>query len=181
MSGETDISAVTGHRRTYISSHAGKIVNALRMAGSMNPVILIDEIDKCNGGARDALSSIFGSDRATWKDNWIEHQIDLSQALIIGTANWGERIPPALKDRAEVIEMMGYTTEEKKSIGRDFLIPKIVNKMKIPQKICVTQHAITSLINDYSREPGVRNLERFLEKIMRKVCRKIATQQQDDA
>ena len=70
------------------------------MAGSMNPVILIDEIDKCNGGARDALSSIFGNERINWKDNWIENDIDLSKALIIGTANWAERIPDALRDRA---------------------------------------------------------------------------------
>eukprot|EP00828_Plagiopyla_frontata_P030179 TRINITY_DN3921_c0_g1_i4.p1 TRINITY_DN3921_c0_g1~~TRINITY_DN3921_c0_g1_i4.p1 ORF type:complete len:680 (-),score=85.73 TRINITY_DN3921_c0_g1_i4:933-2972(-) len=114
VSGETDISAVTGHRRTYISSHPGKIINALKISGSMNPVILIDEIDKCNGGARDALTNIFGTDRGVWKDNWIENEIDLSQALIIGTANWGERIPDALRDRAQIIEMMGYTADEKK-------------------------------------------------------------------
>lgn len=100
MSGETDISAITGHRRTYISSHAGKIITALKMSGSMNPVILIDEVDKCGGGARDALANVFGDERKKWKDNWIDHDIDLSDALIIGTANWAEKIPDALRDRA---------------------------------------------------------------------------------
>lgn len=101
------------------------------MAGSMNPVILIDEVDKCGGGARDALSGMFGDERAVWKDNWLEEEIDLSEALIIGTANWEERVPEAVRDRTQVVEMMGYTAEEKRSIAQGYLIPKVMKKANI--------------------------------------------------
>lgn len=174
LGGLKDESEIRGHRRTYVAAIPGRIVYGLKEAESMNPLILLDEIDKLSsdykGNPADALLEVLDSEQnKTFRDNFIELPIDLSKVLFITTANSLDTIPRALLDRMEIIEVSGYTYEEKFHIAKSHLMPKILNEYNIDKKIIKLQDdAIREVIDGYTRESGVRGLERILGKLIRK-------------
>ena len=174
LGGLKDESEIRGHRRTYVAAIPGRIVYGLKEAESMNPLILLDEIDKLSsdykGNPADALLEVLDSEQnKTFRDNFIELPIDLSKALFITTANSLDTIPRALLDRMEIIEVSGYTYEEKFHIAKSHLMPKIFKEYNIDKKIIKLQDdAIREVIDGYTRESGVRGLERILGKLIRK-------------
>ncbi len=177
LGGVRDEADIRGHRRTYIGSMPGRIINAVKQAGSRNPLILIDEIDKLaadyKGDPSSALLEVFDTEQnSAFVDHYIDVPFDLSDVLFICTANDAESIPGPLYDRMEIIELSGYTAEEKMHIAKEHLLPKQLkaNGLKgsnliVPEK---TMHAI---IDGYTREAGVRSLERELAKLCRKTAR----------
>ena len=174
LGGLKDESEIRGHRRTYVAAIPGRLVYGLKEAGSMNPLILLDEIDKLSsdykGNPADALLEVLDSEQnKTFRDNFIELPIDLSKALFITTANSLDTIPRPLLDRMEIIEVSGYTYEEKFHIAKSHLMPKIFKEYNIDKKIIKLQDdAIREVIDGYTRESGVRGLERTLGKLIRK-------------
>jgi len=174
LGGLKDESEIRGHRRTYVAAIPGRIVYGLKEAESMNPLILLDEIDKLSseykGNPADALLEVLDSEQNnTFRDNFIELPIDLSKALFITTANSLDTIPRPLLDRMEIIEVSGYTYEEKFHIAKNHLMAKIYKEYNIDKKIIKLQDdAIKEVIDGYTRESGVRELERTLGKIIRK-------------
>ncbi|HEY5524776.1 MAG TPA: endopeptidase La, partial [Clostridium sp.] len=174
LGGLKDESEIRGHRRTYVAAIPGRLVYGLKEAGSMNPLILLDEIDKLSsdykGNPADALLEVLDSEQNnTFRDNFIELPIDLSKALFITTANSLDTIPRPLLDRMEIIEVSGYTYEEKFHIAKSHLMPKIFKEYNIDKKIIKLQDdAIREVIDGYTRESGVRGLERTLGKLIRK-------------
>lgn len=179
LGGVRDESEIRGHRRTYVGSIPGVLVNALRKAGTMNPVILLDEIDKVCGGANGAgkvngdpaaalLEVLDPEQNSTFTDHYIGFPIDLSKVLFLCTANDLSTISDPLKDRTEIIEIMGYSMEEKISIGKRFLLPKQIKLNGLPQNSILIEDKIWKLlVLNYIREPGVRNLERLISSICR--------------
>lgn len=174
LGGLKDESEIRGHRRTYVAAIPGRIVYGLKEADSMNPLILLDEIDKLSsdykGNPADALLEVLDSEQNnTFRDNFIEVPIDLSKALFITTANTLDTIPRPLLDRMEIIEVSGYTYEEKFHIAKNHLMAKIFKEYNIDKKIIKLQDdAIREVIDGYTRESGVRELERTLGKLVRK-------------
>ncbi|MDS0525047.1 endopeptidase La [Clostridium sp. SHJSY1] len=174
LGGLKDESEIRGHRRTYVAAIPGRIVYGLKEAKSLNPLILLDEIDKLStdykGNPADALLEVLDSEQnKTFRDNFIELPIDLSKALFITTANNLDTIPRPLLDRMEIVEVSGYTYEEKFHIAKNHLIPKIFDEYKIEKdKIIIKDDAIKEIIDGYTRESGVRSLERGLGKLVRK-------------
>lgn len=174
LGGVRDEAEIRGHRRTYIGSMPGKIVQAMKKAGSSNPVILLDEIDKTtsdvHGDPSSALLEVLDPEQnKSFVDHYLEVEYDLSKAMFIATANHMEGIPYPLFDRMEIITLSGYTDDEKIEIAQQFLIPKDLKEyglkarqFKLPQEI------LTKLISDYTKEAGVRQLERLIAKLMRK-------------
>lgn len=175
VGGLNDSSELIGHRRTYMGSNPGKIIQALRKCGSKNPVILIDEIDKLNINSKDdptgVLLDILDKEQNTdFIDNYIEEPFDLSHIFFILTANTLDTIPSALKDRLEIIELSSYTNYEKLDIAKKYLIPRILEENKIPNKIIsISDEMLLFLISAYTAEAGVRDLTRNIEKIIRKL------------
>ena len=174
LGGLKDESEIRGHRRTYVAAIPGRVVYGLKEAESMNPLILLDEIDKLSsdykGNPADALLEVLDSEQNnTFRDNFIELPIDLSKALFITTANSLDTIPRPLLDRMEIIEVSGYTYEEKFHIAKNHLMSKILKEYNIDKKIIKLQdEAIREVIDGYTRESGVRELERTLGKLIRK-------------
>lgn len=174
LGGLKDEAEMRGHRRTYVAAVPGRIVYALKEAKSMNPLILFDEVDKIsssyNGNPQDALLEILDSDQNNeFRDNYMEVPVDLSNVLFITTANSLENVPRPLLDRMEIIEVTGYTYEEKFHIAKDHLINKLLEEYKLDEdKLKITNDAIKLIIDGYTRESGVRSLERALRKIFRK-------------
>lgn len=174
LGGLKDEAEIRGHRRTYVAAIPGRLVYGLKEAGSMNPLILLDEIDKLSsdykGNPADALLEVLDSEQnKAFRDNFIELPIDLSKALFITTANSLDTIPRPLLDRMEIIEVSGYTYEEKFHIAKSHLMPKIFKEYNIDKKIIKLQDdAIREVIDGYTRESGVRGLERTLGKLIRK-------------
>lgn len=174
LGGMRDEAEIRGHRRTYVGAIPGRIVYSLKEAKSMNPLILLDEIDKLSsdykGNPGDALLEVLDSEQnKTFRDNYMELPIDLSKVLFITTANSLDTIPRPLLDRMEVVEVSGYTYEEKFNIARNHLIPKIFKEYKLKNEvITIDDEAIRFVIDGYTRESGVRSLERVISSLIRK-------------
>lgn len=175
LGGIKDEAEIRGHRRTYIGAIPGRIVYSLKEAKSNNPLILLDEIDKLGysqkGNTADALLEVLDSEQnSTFRDHYLELEVDLSKIMFITTANSLDGIPGPLLDRMEIIEVSGYTYEEKYHIAKKYLIPKLLKEHNLGnEEFKISDAAINDVINYYTGESGVRNLERVLGKLIRKV------------
>ena len=181
LGGVRDEAEIRGHRRTYVGALPGRIVRAIGEAGSMNPVVLLDEIDKVGSDYRGdpaaaLLEVLDPAQNHTFRDHYLDLDLDLSDVVFVATANVIDNIPSALLDRMEMITIDGYTADDKVAIARDYLLPRQSERAALTaDEVTVTEAALRKIAADYTREPGVRQFERLLAKALRKVTTKLDT------
>ncbi len=181
LGGVRDEAEIRGHRRTYIGALPGRLVRALRDAGTMNPVIMLDEVDKVGndwrGDPASALLEVLDpAQNSTFRDHYLDIELDLSNVLFIATANVADTIPGPLLDRMEVIRFDGYTTSEKVAIARGYLWPRQLDRNGLrAEEVAVSDQLLETIVTEYTREAGVRNLEREVGTVLRKTATQVAS------
>ncbi len=186
LGGVRDEAEIRGHRRTYVGALPGRIVRAIAEAGSMNPVVLLDEIDKVGADYRGdpaaaLLEVLDPAQNHTFRDHYLDLDLDLSDVVFLATANVIETVPSALLDRMELVSLDGYTEDDKVAIAREYLLPRQLERAALTtDEVVVTDDALRAMAAEYTREAGVRQLERLLAKALRKVATRLASDSADD-